>query len=95
MVGRKRNETKSIIISLRLTLKPGRDDRIIELITNAPMGKRAEIIRETLANGLKKEPHLANAESAVNELVDALEELMKQPGMKEYFLNERLQELLQ
>jgi hypothetical protein len=53
MIGRPRDETKSIIISLRLTLKPGRDDRIIELITNAPRGRRAEIIRETLRNGLK------------------------------------------
>ncbi len=52
-IGRPQNKTKSIIIPIRLTLKPGRDDRIINLITNAPEGKRAKIIRETLANGLK------------------------------------------
>ena len=51
--GRKQDEVKSIIISLRLTLKPGRDDRIIELITNAPEGERTKIIRETLEKGLK------------------------------------------
>ena len=53
MIGRPRDEIKSIIISIRLTLRPDCDDRIIELITNAPKGKRAEIIRETLRNGLK------------------------------------------
>jgi hypothetical protein len=52
-MGRPQNEVKSIIISIRLTLKPGRDDRIIELIMNAPEGERAKIIRETLAKGLK------------------------------------------
>jgi len=52
-MGRPQNKTKSIIISIRLTLKPGRDDRIIELITNAPKGERAKIIRETLEIGLK------------------------------------------
>ena len=52
-IGRPRNETKSIIISIRLTLRPDCDDGIIKLITNAPRGKRAEIIRETLEKGLK------------------------------------------
>jgi hypothetical protein len=51
--GRKQDEVPSIIISLRLTLRPDCDDGIIKLITNAPKGKRAEIIRETLRNGLK------------------------------------------
>jgi hypothetical protein len=51
--GRKQDEVKSIIISIRLTLRPDCDDRIIDLITNAPRGKRAKIIRETLRNGLK------------------------------------------
>ena len=35
-----------------------------------------------------------SAESAVNELVKALEELMEQPGMDEFFAKERLRELL-
>jgi len=53
MIGRPQNKTKSIIIPIRLTLKPGRDDQIIELIMNAPEGERAKIIRETLEKGLK------------------------------------------
>lgn len=54
-MARKQNEVKSIVIPIRLTLKPGRDDQIIELLTNAPKYKRAEIIRELLRIGILKE----------------------------------------
>ena len=42
----------SLVISVRITLQPGRDDDLIELLSKAPKGSLAGLIRETMRNGI-------------------------------------------
>jgi hypothetical protein len=44
----------SLVLSVRITLYPGRDDDLIELVQNAPKGSLAGVIREAMRNGTQK-----------------------------------------
>jgi hypothetical protein len=41
----------NIVVTARITLIPGRDDDLIALITQAPKGALAGIIRDAMRNG--------------------------------------------
>ena len=41
----------TIVVTARLTFKPGRDDRLIELVKQAPRGSLAATIREAMWSG--------------------------------------------
>lgn len=43
----------SYVISLRLTLQPGRDDDLIKLVLNAPKGSLSGLVREAMRNGIQ------------------------------------------
>jgi hypothetical protein len=42
------------VITLRLTLKPGRDDDLIALVLNTRRGKLAETIRTAMRSGIRE-----------------------------------------
>jgi hypothetical protein len=41
----------NLIVTVRITLQPGRDDELIELVERAPKGALAGLIREAMRNG--------------------------------------------
>jgi len=41
----------NLIVTVRITLQPGRDDELIELVDHAPKGTLAGLIREAMRNG--------------------------------------------
>lgn len=41
----------NLVITVRITLQPGRDDDLIELVDKAPKGALAGLIREAMRNG--------------------------------------------
>ena len=41
----------TLVVSVRITLQPGRDDILIELVNNAPKGARAGVMREAMRSG--------------------------------------------
>ena len=41
----------NLVVTVRVTLQPGRDDELIELVDRAPKGALAELIREAMRNG--------------------------------------------
>jgi hypothetical protein len=41
----------NLIVTVRITLQPGRDDELIELVARAPKGALAGLIREAMRNG--------------------------------------------
>jgi hypothetical protein len=41
----------TIVVTVRITFKPGRDDTLIDMIVNAPKGALAGVIREAMRNG--------------------------------------------
>lgn len=41
----------NLIVTVRITLQPGRDDDLIELVDRAPKGALAGLIREAMRNG--------------------------------------------
>ena len=41
----------TIVVTVRITFKPGRDDTLIDMIVNAPKGALAGVIRESMRNG--------------------------------------------
>ena len=41
----------NLVITVRITLQPGRDDDLIELIAKAPKGALAGLIREAMRSG--------------------------------------------
>lgn len=43
----------SLVISLRLTLRPGRDDDLIALVSQAPRGALAGLIRDAMRSGVR------------------------------------------
>ena len=48
------NEVRSngnIVVTVRITLQPGRDADLIELVTKAPKGALASLIREAMRSG--------------------------------------------
>ena len=41
----------NLVITVRITLQPGRDDDLIELVSHAPRGALAGLIREAMRSG--------------------------------------------
>jgi hypothetical protein len=41
----------NLIVTVRITLQPGRDDELIKLVDRAPKGALAGLIREAMRNG--------------------------------------------
>ena len=41
----------TLIVSVRITLQPGRDDELIELVNAAPKGALAGVVREAMRSG--------------------------------------------
>jgi len=46
------NASGNLVVSVRLTLRPGRDDALIDLVQSAPRGKLAALIREAMRSGV-------------------------------------------
>lgn len=44
-------EKGTLVFTVRITLQPGRDDDLIELLTMAPKGALAGLIREAMRSG--------------------------------------------
>ncbi len=42
----------NLVITVRLTLRPGRDDDLIDLVCRAPKGALAGLIRESMRSGI-------------------------------------------
>ncbi len=42
----------SLVVTVRLTLRPGRDDDLIALIEMAPRGRLAAMVREAMRSGV-------------------------------------------
>ena len=42
----------NLVVTMRLTLRPGRDDELIALIHNAPNGSLASLVREAMRTGI-------------------------------------------
>ena len=42
----------NLVVTVRLTLRPGRDDDLILLIQNAPRGSLAGLVRESMRSGV-------------------------------------------
>ncbi len=49
----KAKEDGTIVFLVHMTLKPGQDDELIELVKNAPKRLLAEKIRETMRIGIR------------------------------------------
>ena len=45
----------NLVVTLRLTLRPGRDDELIDLVRNAPFGALAGLVRESMRSGITSE----------------------------------------
>lgn len=46
-----RREKGTLVVTVRITLQPGRDDDLIELVNNAPKGALAGLMREAMRSG--------------------------------------------
>jgi hypothetical protein len=42
----------NLVLTVRITFRPGRDDDLIELVAKAPRGALAGLIRESMRNGV-------------------------------------------
>ena len=42
----------SLVVTVRLTLRPGRDDDLIALVEMAPRGRLAAMVREAMRSGV-------------------------------------------
>lgn len=56
----------TIIVTVRITLKPGRDDQIMELIDNAPRRGLASTIREAMRTGISNPENLYTEENELD-----------------------------
>lgn len=64
----------SIVVTLRLTLHPGRDDDLIAIIQQAQKGQLATIVRETMRSGIIQHSKSAdNVEEDIHIEVDVWE----------------------
>lgn len=45
----------TLVVTVRITLQPGRDDDLIELVENAPKGALAGLIREAMRSGTNRQ----------------------------------------
>ncbi len=52
----------NLVVTIRLTLRPGRDDELIALVLQAPKGALAGLVREAMRSGIPKDI-VASAES--------------------------------
>lgn len=43
----------NLVITVRITFRPGRDDDLIDLVSRAPKGALAGLIRESMRNGVQ------------------------------------------
>jgi hypothetical protein len=48
-----RRPNGNLVITVRITFRPGRDDDLIDLISAAPRGALAGLIRESMRNGVQ------------------------------------------
>ena len=46
----------TLVYTVRITLKPGRDDRLIEILQAAPERGMAAVVRETMRTGTEQNP---------------------------------------
>lgn len=44
-----------MVVTVRITLQPGRDDDLIELIDNTPKGALSAVIREAMRSGTNQQ----------------------------------------
>jgi hypothetical protein len=44
-------EKGTLVVAVRITLQPGRDDDLIELVNSAPKGALAGLVREAMRSG--------------------------------------------
>jgi len=60
----------SLVVTVRLTLRPGRDDDLISLVEMAPRGRLAAMVREAMRSGISSKANTfeADEESAPLEL---------------------------
>jgi hypothetical protein len=45
----------TMVVTVRVTLQPGRDDDLIELIENTPKGALSAVIREAMRSGTNRQ----------------------------------------
>ena len=45
----------TLVVTVRITLQPGRDDDLIELVETAPKGALAGLIREAMRSGTNQQ----------------------------------------
>jgi hypothetical protein len=45
----------TLVVTVRITLQPGRDDDLIELVESAPKGALAGLIREAMRSGTNRQ----------------------------------------
>lgn len=45
----------TLVVTVRITLQPGRDDDLIELVETAPRGALAGLIREAMRSGTNRQ----------------------------------------
>jgi hypothetical protein len=45
----------TMVVTVRITLQPGRDDDLIELIENTPKGALSAVIREAMRSGTNRQ----------------------------------------
>jgi hypothetical protein len=57
----KQRERGTLVVTVRITLQPGRDDDLIELVNHAPKGALAGLIREAMRNGTTKQVEYESA----------------------------------
>lgn len=56
-----KREGGTLVVTVRITLQPGRDDDLIELVNHAPKGALAGLIREAMRNGATKQVEYESA----------------------------------
>jgi hypothetical protein len=56
-----KREGGTLVVTVRITLQPGRDDDLIELVNHAPKGALAGLIREAMRNGTTKQVEYESA----------------------------------
>jgi hypothetical protein len=52
----------SLVVTVRLTLQPGRDDDLIALVEMAPRGRLAAMVREAMRSGVSSKVTAFEAE---------------------------------
>jgi len=53
----------SLVVTVRLTLRPGRDDDLISLVEMAPRGRLAAMVREAMRSGVSSKAASFDAET--------------------------------